>query len=95
MIDYAMAKAALNMATMTLHNAFADKARAQHPLRAPGLDAHQRGQRRSAAAALHEHAQTLLDLFESKRTDKTGPVFVDYTGKTLSMVIKQEENKHV
>ena len=29
----------------------------------------------------YEHAQTLLDLFESKRTDKTGPVFVDYTGK--------------
>ena len=80
MIDYAMAKAALNMATMTLHNAFADKPALNILCVHPGWMRTNAG---NAEAPLlpYEHAQTLLDLFEFKRTDKTGPVFVDYTGK--------------
>lgn len=75
-----MAKAALNMATMTLHNAFADKPALNILCVHPGWMRTNAG---NAEAPLlpYEHAQTLLDLFESKRTHKTGPVFVDYTGK--------------
>lgn len=81
MIDYAMAKAALNMATMTLHNTFKNE---------PGLNiicvhpGWMRTNEGNAKAPLdpYENAKTMSQLFEEKRQDKESDVFVTYEGET-------------
>lgn len=77
--DYSMAKAALNMGTMLLHNAFKDKPNLNIICIHPGWMRTNEG---NALAPLipYDHAQTLQRLFESKRTDKEGDVFVTYEG---------------
>ena len=79
-IDYGMAKAALNMATKTLHNKFKDD---------PGMNiicVHPGWMRTNPGNAKapfdpYEHAETMRLMFEAKRHDKEGPVFVTYTGE--------------
>lgn len=79
-LDYGMAKAALNMATVTLRNYLKD---------VPGVNAicvhpgWMRTNPGNAAAPLdpYEHAETMRLLFEKMRDDKNGPVFVTYEGK--------------
>lgn len=80
MLDYAMAKAALNMATMTLHNAFAGEPALNILCLHPGWMRTNAG---NAQAPLlpYDHAQALLELFAQYHTDKSAPVFLDYTGK--------------
>lgn len=80
MLDYAMAKAALNMGTMTLRNAFASVPNLNIICLHPGWMRTNAG---NAAAPLvpYDHAQTLLALFEKLHNDKAAPVFVDYTGE--------------
>ena len=79
-IDYGMAKAALNMATKTLHNKFKDD---------PGMNilcVHPGWMRTNPGNAKapfdpYEHAETMRLMFEAKRHDKEGPVFVTYAGE--------------
>ena len=79
-LDYGTEKAALNMLTMTLHNWIRDDPNLNviclHPgwMRTnPGND--------EAPLIPYEHAETLRNLFEAKRHDKEGPVFITYTGE--------------
>ena len=75
--DYSMAKAALNMGTMLLHNAFRSRPNLNIICIHPGWMRTNEG---NALAPLipYDHALTLRDLFEAKRRDKEGPVFVTY-----------------
>ncbi len=77
--DYSMAKCALNMGTMLLRNAFRDKANLNILCLHPGWMRTNEG---NAQAPLipYDHAKTLLDLFEDRRRDKTGDVFITYEG---------------
>jgi len=79
-IDYGMAKAALNMATKTLHNHFKDDAQLNIICVHPGWV---RTCEDNAAAPFgsYEQAETLRLLFERKRNDKTGPIFVLWNGE--------------
>ncbi len=79
-LDYGTEKAALNMLTMTVHNYFKDDPNLNiiciHPgwMRTnPGND--------EAPLIPYEHAETLRQLFETKRHDKESPVFITYTGE--------------
>ena len=78
--DYAMAKAALNMATMTLHNYFADDPSVNIFCVHPGWIRTRPGDTQAPFDS-YEHAEVLRKLFEAKRYDKTGPVFVIHTGE--------------
>ena len=79
-LDYGTEKAALNMLTMTLRNYFKND---------PGLNiicVHPGWIRTSpgnseAPLDPYEHAETLRLLFETKRHDKDGPVFITHTGE--------------
>lgn len=79
-LDYGTEKAALNMLTMTMHNYFRND---------PGLNiicVHPGWMRTNpgnteAPLDPYEHAETLRNLFEAKRRDKDGPVFITYEGK--------------
>lgn len=80
MIDYGMAKAALNMGTMILRNKFRD-----HP-NVNIICVHPGWMRTSAAQAAapfdpYDSAELMRVLFEKKREDREGPVFVTYTGE--------------
>ena len=79
-IDYGMAKAALNMATKTLHNKFKDDPKMNIITVHPGWMRTNVG---NAAAPFdpYEHAETMRLMFETKRHDKTGPIFVTYAGE--------------
>ena len=78
-IDYGMEKAALNMATKTMHNYFADDPSINIICVHPGWI---RTNPQSEAPLLpYEHAQTLLDLFETRRHDKEGPIFITWEGE--------------
>ena len=79
-IDYGMEKAALNMATMTMHNYFKDDGNMNIICVHPGWIRTSPGNT-EAPLEPYAHAQTLLKLFERKRHDKTGPVFVTWTGE--------------
>ncbi len=79
-LDYGTEKAALNMLTMTLHNWIRNDPNLNviclHPgwMRTnPGND--------EAPLLPYEHAETLRKLFEAKRHDKEGPVFITHTGE--------------
>ena len=80
MLDYAVAKAALNMATKTLHNACRELPDLNILCLHPGWMRTNPG---NAAAPLlpYDHARTLLDLFRKVQTDKSAPVFMDYKGE--------------
>ncbi len=79
-IDYGMEKAALNMATMTMHNYFKDDPGMNIICLHPGWMRTNEGNSR-APLIPYEHAETLRVLFERKRHDKEGPVFITYTGE--------------
>ena len=79
-LDYGTEKAALNMLTKTLHNYFRDDPDINiicvHPgwMRTNPADT-------EAPLIPYEHAETLRKLFEEKRHDKEGPVFITYEGE--------------
>ena len=79
-LDYATEKAALNMLTMTLHNYFKDDPNMNILCLHPGW---MRTNPCNEEAPLipYEHAENLRQLFESRRHDKEGPVFITYTGE--------------
>ncbi len=79
-IDYGMSKAALNMATKTLHNYFKDDPKLNILCVHPGWMRTNEG---NAKAPLepYEHAENMRLLFESRRTDKEAPVFITYEGE--------------
>ena len=79
-IDYGMEKAALNMATMTMHNYFKNEPNLNIICIHPGWIRTNPGNT-EAPLDPYEHSATLLSLFEEKRHDKKGPVFVTYTGE--------------
>ena len=79
-LDYATEKAALNMLTMTLHNYFRNDPDLNILCVHPGWI---RTNPDNSEAPLdpYEHAETLRLLFESRRHDKEGPVFITHTGE--------------
>lgn len=79
-IDYGMAKAALNMATKTLHNKFKDDPKMNIICVHPGWMRTNEGNAK-APFDPYEHAETMRLLFEEKRNDKDGPIFVTYAGE--------------
>ena len=79
-IDYGMAKAALNMATKTLHNKFKDDPKMNIICVHPGWMRTNEGNAK-APFDPYEHAETMRLLFEEKRNDKEGPIFVTYAGE--------------
>ena len=79
-IDYGMEKAALNMATKTMHNYFKDDPNINIICLHPGWMRTNLGNT-EAPLLPYEHAETLRNLFETKRHDKEGPVFVTYEGE--------------
>ena len=79
-LDYGTEKAALNMLTMTVHNYFKNDPNLNIICLHPGWirtspDNHE------ASLDPYEHAETLRCLFETKRHDKEGPVFITHTGE--------------
>ncbi len=79
-LDYGTEKAALNMLTMTLHNYFKDEPNLNILCLHPGWMRTNPGNT-EAPLDPYEHAETLRLLFETKRHDKEGPVFITYTGE--------------
>lgn len=81
LIDYGMAKAALNMGTMNLANVFKDNDKINifcvHPgwIRTDGKPDNQ------APLSSYDAAEILRKLFEEKRYDKTGPRFITNEGE--------------
>lgn len=79
-LDYGTEKAALNMLTMTLHNYFKNDPDINIICVHPGWIRTSPGNS-EAPLDPYEHAETLRILFESRRHDKAGPVFITYTGE--------------
>ena len=79
-LDYGTEKAALNMLTMTLHNYFKDDPNINIICIHPGWMRTNPGNE-EAPLIPYEHAENLRLLFEEKRHDKEGPVFITYTGE--------------
>ena len=79
-LDYGTEKAALNMLTMTLHNYFRDDPNLNIICLHPGWMRTNPGNT-EAPLDPYEHAETLRRLFETKRHDKEGPVFITHTGE--------------
>ncbi len=79
-LDYGTEKAALNMLTMTMHNYFKDDPNLNIICLHPGWIRTNPGNT-EAPLLPYEHAETLRHLFETKRHDKEGPVFITYTGE--------------
>lgn len=80
MIDYAMSKAALNMASKTLHNTFKNDPDINILCIHPGWNRTNEG---NAKAPLdpYENAETMRILFEERRNIKDGDLFITYEGK--------------
>ena len=78
-LDYGTEKAALNMLTMTMHNYFRDDPELNIICIHPGWIRTNPGNT-EAPLDPYEHAETLRLLFETRRHDKDGPVFVTYEG---------------
>ena len=80
MTDYALAKAALNMVTKTIWNAWKDEPNLNILCLHPGWMRTNEG---NAKAPLepYEHAETLRLLFEERRRVKDGDLFITYEGK--------------
>ena len=81
-LDYGTEKAALNMLTMTLHNYFRDDPNINLICIHPGWIRTNPGNN-EAPLIPYEHAETLRELFETRRHDKEGPVFITYEGKSI------------
>ena len=79
-LDYGTEKAALNMLTMTLRNYFRNDPNLNIICLHPGWMRTNPGNN-EAPLDPYEHAETLRLLFETKRHDKDGPVFITYTGE--------------
>ncbi len=79
-IDYGMEKAALNMATMTRHNYCKNDPNLNIICVHPGWIRTNPGNSQ-APLDPYEHAETLRLLFEKRRHDKDGPVFITWTGE--------------
>ncbi len=79
-LDYGTEKAALNMLTMTMHNYFKDDPDLNIICIHPGWIRTNPGNN-EAPLDPYEHAETLRLLFETKRHDKEGPVFITHTGE--------------
>lgn len=79
-LDYGTEKAALNMLTMTLHNYFKDDPDINILCVHPGWMRTNPGNE-EAPLIPYDHAETLRLLFESRRHDKEGPVFITYEGE--------------
>lgn len=80
MTDYAVAKAALNMITKTVFNAWKDEPGLNILCVHPGWMRTNEGNR-EAPLLPYEHAKTLLDLFEAHRRVKDGDLFITYAGE--------------
>lgn len=81
MIDYGMAKAALNMATMNLVNTFKDDDQINIFCVHPGWIRTDGKEDNPAPLSSYEAAEILRKLFEEKRNDLTGPRFITNEGK--------------
>ena len=79
-LDYGTEKAALNMLTMTLHNYFKEDPNLNIICLHPGWIRTNPGNH-EAPLDPYEHAETLRNLFETRRHDKEGPVFITYEGE--------------
>ena len=79
-LDYGTEKAALNMLTMTVRNYIKDDPNMNIICIHPGWIRTNPGNT-EAPLDPYEHAETLRRLFETKRHDKDGPVFVTHTGE--------------
>ena len=80
-LDYGTEKAALNMLTMTMHNYFKNDPDLNIICIHPGWIRTNPGNH-EAPLDPYEHAETLRCLFETKRHDKEGPVFITHTGES-------------
>ncbi len=81
MIDYGMAKAALNMATMNLVNTFKDDDQINIFCVHPGWIRTDGKEDNPAPLSSYEAAEILRKLFEEKRNELTGPRFITNDGK--------------
>lgn len=81
MIDYGMAKAALNMATMNLVNTFRDDPQINIFCVHPGWIRTNGKADNPAPLSSYEAAEILRTMFETKREDKTGPRFITNKGE--------------
>jgi NAD(P)-dependent dehydrogenase (short-subunit alcohol dehydrogenase family) len=81
MIDYGMAKAALNMATMNLVNTFKDDDQINIFCVHPGWIRTNGKEDNPAPLSSYEAAEILRKMFEEKRNDLTGPRFITNDGK--------------
>ena len=79
-LDYGTEKAALNMLTMTLRNYFRDDPKINILCLHPGWMRTNPGNT-EAPLDPYLHAETLRVLFEQKRFDKQGPVFITWEGE--------------
>ena len=82
-LDYGTEKAALNMLTKTLHNYFRNDPNLNILCVHPGWMRTNPGNS-EAPLDPYEHAETLRLLFEARRHDKTGPIFITHTGEAYS-----------
>ena len=82
-LDYGTEKAALNMLTKTLHNYFKNDPNLNILCVHPGWIRTNPGNS-EAPLDPYEHAETLRLMFEARRHDKTGPIFITHTGEAYS-----------
>ena len=82
-LDYGTEKAALNMLTKTLHNYFKNDPNLNILCVHPGWIRTNPGNS-EAPLDPYEHAETLRLLFEARRHDKTGPIFITHSGEAYS-----------
>ena len=82
-LDYGTEKAALNMLTKTLHNYFKNDPNLNILCVHPGWIRTNPGNS-EAPLDPYEHAETLRLLFEARRHDKTGPIFITHTEEAYS-----------
>lgn len=81
LIDYGMAKAALNMGTMNLVNVFKNDDTINFFCVHPGWIRTDGRPDNKAPLSSYEAAEILRKLFEEKREDRTGPRFITNEGK--------------
>lgn len=81
LIDYGMAKAALNMATMNLFNTFKNDNQINIFCVHPGWIRTDGKEDNPAPLSSYDAAEILRKLFEEKRHDLTGPRFITNEGK--------------
>ncbi len=81
LIDYGIAKAALNMGTMNLVNVFRSDDHINLFCVHPGWIRTDGDPENPAPLSSYDAAEILRKLFEEKRSDKTGPRFITNTGE--------------